>query len=125
VVAVKVGINGLDVVLKNLNSAIKKLEVTGTAGLIEAGALVRAEGQKETPVDKGNLVNSWYGPTPFDTLKGPIVEIGLTASYAVYVHEMVDANFQKPGSKAKFLEDPIKALSGTLVAIIGKKMETK
>jgi hypothetical protein len=37
-----------------------------------------------------------------------VVEIGLTAFYAPYVHENVEANFQKPGATAKFLERPLR-----------------
>lgn len=121
----KQGISGMDTVLKNLNKELKKIEGNGVQGLLESGILVRSEGQKITPMDTGNLNNSWYGPTPFETSKGPVVEIGLTAEYAVYVHEMVDAKFQKPGAQAKFLETPLKALLKTFTAIIGKKTGIK
>lgn len=94
--------------MRNMAKAMKTVTNAGVGRLLTVGVQVRAEGMRETPVNTGNLINSWYGPTPFETPKGPIVEIGLQASYAPSVHEMVDAHFRKPGAKAKFLEDPLK-----------------
>src|SRR6056297_118046 len=36
--------------------------------------------------------------------KQPVVRLGFSANYAWYVHEMVGANFQRPGAGAKFFE---------------------
>ncbi len=132
----KKGISGLDKVLANLNKAINGISINGQAGLIEAGALVRREGQKQTPVDTANLVNSWYGPTIFRHPDGVVAELGLTASYAPFVHEMTGANFTVPRpsaqskarkkgakstAKAKFLEDPLKENEKRILAIIARK----
>jgi hypothetical protein len=129
------GSNGLNEVLKNLNAAVRDLQVKGTGALITAGVLVRNQGQKETPVETSNLVQSWYGPEPRPSVRGPVVEIGLTAAYAPYVHEMVGANFRgprpsatsparreggKPTAKAKFLEDPLKDNEKRILDIIAK-----
>lgn len=119
-------VTGLPEIMANLSKAIKGIKSNGEAGLIEAGALVRAEGQRQTPVGlTSNLINSWYGPTPFAVGGMPTVVIGLTAGYAVFVHEMVDAHFKKPGAKAKFLEDPLKSLEGRMTSTLHKKMEIK
>lgn len=40
--------------------------------------------------------------------KGGTVLVGYTAAYAIFVHEMVGANFKKTGASAKFLEIPFR-----------------
>ena len=123
------GINGLELVLANLNKEIQKIVGRSEAGMIKAMIPVMAQSKIETPVEFSNLIGSQYGPnTRADaieqTSKGPVVEIGFTSAYAAAVHEMVEANFTgprktaksearklggKPTAKAKFLEDPLKA----------------
>ena len=51
--------------------------------------------------------------------------IGFSAAYAPFVHEMVDANFKKPGAQAKFLETPLKELSGKILQIIRDNAKVK
>lgn len=99
---------GLEEVLKAFTEKIKQMQAGAEQGLIKAGVIIRSESQRECPVDTSNLINSCYGPDLFKTLKGPVAEVGYTAMYAPYVHEMIGAHFQKAGSKAKFLEDPLK-----------------
>lgn len=126
----------LDKVLSNLNKEIQKLGQTSEQGLIEAGALIRREGQKQTPVETSHLINSWYGPVTNKTTKGVICTIGLMAEYAPFVHEMVGADFHSPRkyaksqarrkggkstAKAKFLEDPLKENAGKVLEIIAEK----
>lgn len=53
----------------------------------------------------------------------PIVIFGFSANYAPYVHELVDRNYQRPGSGAKFLEESIKRNTKEVLEII--KNETK
>jgi len=77
-----------------------------------------AESQKEVPVDKGNLRNSGqaYGiqVNRFgDTLEITLGYGGVAASYALIVHEDLQAR-HKGGTKAKYLEDPIKRRSNGL-----------
>jgi len=112
------------------------METGGKRGLLRAGLLVRRRGQKETPVETGDLVNSWYGPEIKEQPRLMVAEIGLTAAYAPFVHEMVGANFTgprpnarvkarrlggKPGAKAKFLEDPLKQSEAEILIILGKE----
>lgn len=104
----KKGISGLDTVLKNINKETVELKKAARRGLTVFGARIRREGQKETPMATGHLVNSWYGPEVDERVTSIIAEIGLTASYAPFVHEGVGKRFKRPGSKAKFLEDPLK-----------------
>ena len=56
--------------------------------------------------------------------KGGTVLVGYTANYAVYVHEMVGANFQRPGSKAKFLEEPLRTNSDKYFNTVKKTIQS-
>ena len=53
------------------------------------------------------------------------VAVGYTADYALPVHEMTEATFQRPGAKAKFLEDPVREMhnSGEVQRIVQKGMK--
>jgi hypothetical protein len=124
------GLTGVQEVLNNINAAVHGISIEGQRALIEVGVAIRREGQKQTPVEFGNLANSWYGPTLISQPNGVVAEIGLTATYAPYVHENVGANFTgprpgaqsptrrgggKPTAKAKFLEDPLKEHEGEVI----------
>lgn len=49
------------------------------------------------------------------------VRIGFSAFYAFFVHEMVGANYQRPGSGAKFLESSIRNKQNEGLAIIARE----
>jgi hypothetical protein len=53
-----------------------------------------------------------------DRSQGPSVAFGFSANYAVYVHENVGANFQRPGAGAKFLEAAIRTLVPQILQVI-------
>lgn len=53
------------------------------------------------------------------------VAIGYTANYAVYVHEMINATFKRPGAEAKFLEKPLRELKNRLLAQIEFDLKRK
>lgn len=98
-----------------LDLEIEKMRNDALDILMKNAVEVRSEGTELTPYKTGNLVNSWYGPVIVEKSKFKLlVEIGLMASYAPYVHEMVGANFTKPGTQAKFLEQPLKAKKSKL-----------
>ena len=105
---------GLDKVVANLNKEIAKRETKCQAGLVQAGLLIRAESQKLTPVVTGNLRNSAYvvsskgahagqggrvqdpgshvnvmnrSKGECQTSASPMVIIGFSANYAIFVHE--------------------------------------
>lgn len=99
-------VEGLDKVLANLNREVKGIEQRSMAGLVAGGHIILAESKKpeNCPIEFGNLRNSGY------TRKSPegkhLVEIGYSASYAVFVHEDLEANHPR-GGRAKFLEIPL------------------
>jgi len=109
-------LTGTDKVLRNLNKEIKGIRGRTKAGLMAAGLVVKRRSMIRTPVDTGNLINSAY-ITPTGTRTKPGVEIGYTASYAPYVHE-IQRSYKKPGSSWKFLEKALKESVKDIVQII-------
>jgi hypothetical protein len=60
------GIKGLDIVLRNLNREISKIEQRTLKGLIHAAIIVRRDMEKNIPyipLDLGNLRASWFTVT--------------------------------------------------------------
>lgn len=108
-------LQGRKQVVNNVERAVAEFTRRAKKALRKIGREVRERGMRITPVDTGNLVGSWYGPVIIS--ESPLlVEIGLTANYAPYVHEMVEANFREPGATAKFLENPLKEVEGEMRA---------
>lgn len=86
--------------------------------LYAEASIAFAESQSEVPVDKGHLRDSGqaYGiqVNRFgDTLEITLGYGGVAASYALIVHEDLQAR-HKGATKAKYLEDPIKRRSNGL-----------
>ena len=50
----------LDKIIKNFNKEVSQIEGDVQAGLITAGAIIKAQSQDNTPVDTGNLRASHY-----------------------------------------------------------------
>ena len=114
-------LKGMDKVLRNLNKEIKKIENRTQAGVTAAALKVKAESQKLTPVDTGNLKASAYVSSP--AIKNiPSAEIGYTASYAIYVHEMEYSRSGKkithPTGQWKFLETALFSNQKEILRII-------
>lgn len=94
--------NGKENFNKNFREAINKMIKGSHVGLRLSGALVKKESQKKSPVDEGNLKASHY--TEFRKGSGgAVIEIGLNAKYAVYVHEIITPTngVKRTGKKAK------------------------
>jgi hypothetical protein len=83
------------------------------AALYEHGMFIMTHTLPITPLDRGDLRASWF-VTPENGASGPVVRIGFAISYAEKVHEMLDANFQEPGTQAKFLEETLSKYRGRL-----------
>lgn len=110
--------------IRNLHQSFQSFDRGIKEGLLEAGIEIRAQGMRITPVgDTGNLKNSWYGPNLVTDHAGlTIYEIGLTADYAPWVHEMTHAKFRSPGASAKFLEKPLMIMYRELLSYIKTSM---
>lgn len=55
--------------------------------------------------------------------KSSSAAVGYTANYALIVHEMVNATFQKLGAQAKFLEEPARRMEKELVKIVEDRLK--
>lgn len=106
---------GKSKVLKNLNEALAKINNKTAKSLVKAGMLVKGRSQALTPVDTGNLKAGHY-LAQGGSKNNPIVEIGLTAPYAKYVHEDLNANH--PTGQAKFLEQALNVSTREIIVII-------
>jgi hypothetical protein len=141
---------GIDEVIKNLNKEIKGIEGRTRVGMTKVGLFVENKSMKECPVVTSNLKNSRYSE-PFNTAKGPAVEIGFSASYAPFVHEnpragktgglspkgvVYKAPINPSGKRStqsvfstvgkwKFLEDPLKKNTRRILAIIKQNAKLK
>jgi hypothetical protein len=118
-------IDGVSDVLRHLKKALIGKKKAAKQVLILTGTEVRRRGSELTPVDTGNLINSWYGPVVISDIKSDeiIVEIGLQAAYAPCVHEMMETTFKKPEASAKFLEIPVKEVADELPKDMQAKMK--
>lgn len=94
-------------ITQRLNLQIKKIKFKSKSGIRKATLLVKRESLKRTPINTGNLRGSAYSLIEDRIIGGPRGEIGYTASYAPYVHE-INKNYRKAGTSWKFLEKALK-----------------
>ena len=135
----------------NLNKAIGKMDDSAYAAFIIISTLLKREMMRNEPTvpkDMGILRNSYFtvtarkteapmqdetGSVPsaesfVKTYKFPILVLGFSASYAVFVHEMVEGegktiNWSLPGSGSKFLEKALYNNKDKILEIIKKKQQ--
>lgn len=120
----KMELNGVDEVLRELNKQIKLMSGATARGLVRSAALIRRDMDQTEPlipVDFGNLRASWFTDLQEHVL-GHEIRFGFTASYAWYVHENVGAEFQRPGAGAKFFEAALKRNTGDILDIIKREI---
>lgn len=110
----RVYFTGLKRVQANLNKEISGIKGRTKQGLWIAAENIRRDAQLLTPVATGNLKGSAY-VNAYNTPRGPGAEIGFTASYAVFVHEVKASH--KVG-QWKFLETAMKKLARKTLATI-------
>jgi len=108
---------GTDTVIRNMNGSIAKIRNQTKAGLYAAGLMIKEKALRLTPIELGNLRGSTYVNPPILAPQGPVVEVGYTAAYAVYVHERTELHHDPP-TQAKFLEDAIKMNTKEILGII-------
>lgn len=118
----QMSLRGFTEVKANLNREIQKIEKRTMYGMIKAVDFIHRKTETESPkvpVDTGNLRHSWFTSTMKVEHK-PVIKFGFSANYALWVHEMVDANFHRNGSGAKFLEAHLMQNHNEVLRIIGE-----
>lgn len=85
-------------------------------GLKQAGSFVLNESQRIVPVDTGDLRRSGFTSHEGTGAK-TIVKIGYRQSYAIYVHENLEAR-HAPGKSAKYLTKPMRKYKQQIIQII-------
>lgn len=136
--AISVKIFGKQAVLANMAARKAQVALQAAAGLKLAGTHLQRVSQTHVPVEFGPLKASAYTRATgkgFDT----VVDVGYTASYAMYVHEQVQMKLQgqpRPSGKglfwdpqgkayAKFLERPLREELPTMNRIIAQAAKIK
>lgn len=119
--ATRVAVEGLDKVMRNLNKEVTKIKGRTIAGLLAGGLIIQAEAQRRVPVDTGNLKGSAFTRKAHDNPKAVVVGFG--ASYAIYVHEDLQA-FHDDG-EAKYLENAIVAKQSEVIDAIAAYAKVK
>lgn len=102
----EIKVEGTKEVAKAINKIYGKARDEIKSELLKGGQTIFKEAQEHVPIDTGNLAGSGYAR--FDQSSEPAVVVGYEAGYALYVHENVDANFQRPAATAKWLENSFK-----------------
>jgi hypothetical protein len=125
------GVRGFDDVMKNLNDQIHGIKNRSMAGLLEAGLKIEAASNTRVPRQYGNLAGSSYTRAAQDGSLS--VEVGYTASYAVYVHENLEMKlhgeprssglsvYWGPNGENKFLEKTVTMNEKAIVDIVMKR----
>lgn len=116
-----VQIRGQRQVLRNLNRQISMIKGRTVKGLLAAGLFVENESNKTVPQDKGVLLGSSF-TKPGSVGGNPIVNVGYTAKYAPFVHEMpASNNFSKTGTGPKFLLNAVTQNISKILNIIASR----
>jgi hypothetical protein len=121
-------LKGLEAVIANLNKEIKAIEGRSLAGMIRAAVVVRRSTEETpplTPVDLGNLRASWFTHPGYAPGGNPFLTMGYSANYAVYVHEMVGAKFQRPGAGAKWFQAAFRRNKDRILEVIREEAQIK
>lgn len=114
--------------MKNLEAAVKRQNDVKARGLRKglgrAGLFLQRESMKLVPIDTGVLRSSANTRLVGHGAESvAIISYGTT--YGVYVHENLEAR-HKPGTQAKFLEQPFREKRDRLQEIIAEAVrETK
>lgn len=129
---------GLNIVRANMLRRQAEVAAGAAKGLVLAGLHLQRDSQSHVPVEFGPLKASAYTRAKgvgFDT----VVDVGYTASYAMYVHEQVAMKLKgqpRPSGKgafwdpqgqayAKFLEEPMRRLIPEMNRIIHQAAKLK
>jgi hypothetical protein len=77
-----------DTILRDMNKAVRQIKGRTLRGVLRAAQLIRRRAVQMTPVDTGNLRSGSYVDGVVVPHFGPMAEVGFTAAYAPFVHEI-------------------------------------
>lgn len=112
-------ISGVAAMITKMGALDKKTEAGLHRGLVRAGFRLQRESQLVVPIDTANLKGSAFTRNIGGHGGKADIVVGYTAEYAIYVHEIVEAQ-HKEGKQAKYLEEPARVHRDTLLKIIGE-----
>lgn len=110
-------VRGVAAAIRALKAEKQLIMERARIGLKKAGLHLQRASQKIVPVEFGVLKNSAFTRDESDMPRKIRVIVGYTASYAIYVHEDLNAR-HKPGKAAKFLESPARDMQSELADIV-------
>jgi len=114
-------ITGTATVLANLNKEVLGIKRRTRSKMIMIGLKVQGDSMRITPVDTGNLVGSAY-MVVIKSSQGHGVEIGYTANYALFVHE-INKRYKK--GHYKFLKTALFKNEAWILATLRKSAQLK
>lgn len=134
-------ISGFHEAIINCNAKILEMEISSKPGLLKVAKHIRREMEEKepkVPFDLGNLDGSWQTHQITVGKKHGLM-FGFSANYALWVHEMVDADFKSPrmrygpkrwyvpreGAGAKFFETALNRNHDEILSILADKMKIK
>ena len=97
------GLGDLALVIAKLNRELNKIPGKTMKGLVLFGLLIQRNAMLKTPVDTGNLINSFRVTQDYHN-GDPVVAVANTAAYAPYDHEALNVTFKKPSAEPQFLQ---------------------
>lgn len=83
-------------------------------------ALFQGENAGQMKSEHNQVMTTMQATTK--SFKHPVLIMGFSANYAVYVHENIGATFQRPEAGAKFFESALHRNASKIVSIIKKYM---
>jgi hypothetical protein len=112
-------LEGVQEVIKRLMTFRKSTAAGMERGYVRAGAFLLRKSQQVVPVDTGALKNSGFTRKTGSGFSTDVT-VGYTQSYAIYVHENLEAR-HKPGKIAKYLEKPARDYRQEMLQIIRRE----
>ena len=99
--------------------------VTSNGGVIQGNSATFV-GDDAGKISEGHLATIQEAKgTRAGVLKGPYVVFGFGAYYAVYVHEMIGASFQRQGAGALFFSNAIARNSNRILKLVAQEVKSK
>jgi hypothetical protein len=135
-------LNGLPEALAGIKAAYQRKGEATARGLKKAGLSLQHWSQEVAPVDKGIMYGSAFTRLTKNAGFNSEVQVGYTTSYAIFVHENLNAahgdvynekyaaeiergdkgfHLRKPNEQAKFLENPAREHAQDIKDIVARE----